>query len=315
MQSTSCERYAPGLLQVFERPMHRFRARGKSCFCKLLGTVALAVILVTPNSARAIDTPAGTASDTRPPSLPVEPIPASAEPRHTSHAKASRRASKAQSEPAHPGEHQGDALAEPDASERPPLRLRQPDVAQQAATTHWPRTPGQLGLTVGIPFFDDDLLHGDVTVDIRYGRKFWWFVPYVSGGFRATRMDPARVPPVARRDKLYAWHATLGLRFEIPANKHLFPFIGLAGEVAYWAFTEGSTEYCHEAFYPDAWRCYQPNEYKRGTALKPQIGLLYKPEASLALEFWVEYGVVQASEMFTRRVSFIHPAVGVAWHH
>lgn len=242
-----------------------------------LRTIVAALVFAVTNDAHALDTPATPAPDAR---------------------SSSVRATDS-----------GDAFA------RPQLRLREPSITSSTASKDWLRTPGQLALTVGVPFFDDSLLHGDVTVDIRYGRKYWWFVPYVSGGFRATRMDPAQVPPEARRDKVYAWHATLGMRFEIPATRQLFPFVGLAGEVGYWAFTEDSTGYCHKDFYPDAWRCYRPNEYKRGTALKPQIGLLYKPEPSLALEFWVEYGIVQASEMFTRRVGFIHPAVGVAWHH
>ena len=83
----------------------------------------------------------------------------------------------------------------------------------------WPTTPGQLGLTVGVPFFDDDVLHGDLTVDVRYGRKFWWLVPYLSGGFRQARMDPVLVPKEAEKKKLLAWHATLGVRLEIPATK------------------------------------------------------------------------------------------------
>jgi hypothetical protein len=168
---------------------------------------------------------------------------------------------------------------------------------------------------VGVPFFDDDVLHGDLTVDVRYGHKFWWLVPYLSGGFRQTRMDPVLVPKEAEKKKLLAWHVTLGVRLEIPATKQLFPFLGIAGELAYWAFTADSTAYCHESFYPDAWRCYEPFNWKAGRAIKTQLGLLYKPEPSLALEFWLEHGTVDAPGMFTRRVSFVHPAVGIAWHH
>jgi hypothetical protein len=128
-------------------------------------------------------------------------------------------------------------------------------------------------------------------------------------------MDPAMVPYEARKRKLLAWHVTAGVRLEIPATRKLFPFVGIAGELAYWAFTADSSEYCHESFYPDAWRCYKPMDWKPGRAIKPQIGLLYKPEPSLALEFWVEHTTVYAPGMFTRRVTVINPAVGVAWHH
>lgn len=277
MPSTSYECHSPGWNRIPEGLAHRNNSLSKSSPRTLIAALVLAAACAIANRAHAIDTPA-----THAPDAPGQPLP-------------------------------DGTTADPLA--RPPLRLRKPAFTHPTTPTEWPRTPGQLGLTVGLPFFDDDLLHGDLTVDIRYGRKFWWFVPYLAGGFRATRMDPARVPPEAHRDKLIAWHATLGLRFEIPASRQLLPFIGLAGEVGYWAFTEDSTGYCHQDFYPDAWRCYQPNEYKRGTALKPQLGLLYRPESSLALEFSVEYGIVQASEMFTRRVTFIHPAVGVIWLH
>jgi hypothetical protein len=179
----------------------------------------------------------------------------------------------------------------------------------------WPSTPRQLALTVGVPFFDNGILNGDLTVDVRYGLKFWWIVPYVSGGFRQARMDPAFVPSEAQKKKLLAWHATVGLRLELPASRSLFPFIGIAGELDYWAFSGDSTAYCHESFYPDAWRCYRPMDHKPGGALKPQIGLLYKPEPALALEFWVEYGYVDAPGMFTRRVWFFNPSLGMAWHH
>jgi len=35
----------------------------------------------------------------------------------------------------------------------------------------------------------------------------------------------------------------------------------------------------------------------------------------LALEFWIEYIHVVAPDMFTRNVAFVHPALGLAWHH
>jgi hypothetical protein len=173
----------------------------------------------------------------------------------------------------------------------------------------------QLGLTVGVPFFDNELLHGDMNVDLRYGHKLSWLVPYVSGGFRQTRMDPARIPEEAKRKKLQAWHITAGLRLELPAVEgKLYPFVGIAGELSYWGHTADTTSYCHEAFYPDAWRCYQPFDWKSGGGVKQQVGLLYKPEPSLAIELWVERATVHAPGMFTRLVSIVSPGVGMAWH-
>lgn len=217
-----------------------------------------------------------------------------------------------------------DASAEPEVDDkRPPLRLRplppEPEADDEKAAAlddDWetPR-PGQLALTVGVPFYDESILHGDMTVDVRYGRKFGWLVPYVSGGFRQTRLDPALVPDHARRKKLEAWHVSSGLRLEIPATQQLFPFIGIAGEITRWGFQADTHEYCEASFYPDAWRCYEPYRWKPGRAVKPQLGLIYKPEPSLALEFWVEHGTVDAPEMFTRRVTFFNPALGLSWHH
>ncbi|NLE88946.1 MAG: hypothetical protein GX607_21400 [Myxococcales bacterium] len=174
---------------------------------------------------------------------------------------------------------------------------------------------GQLGIAVGVPFYDDSIIHGDMTVDVRYGRKFWWLVPSISGGFRQARLDPAQVPDHARRKKLEAWHATVGLRLEIPTSPRIFPFVGIAGELSTWSFTADTTDFCQDAFYPDAWRCYRRQDWKMGWAVKPQLGFVYKPEPSLALEFWVERGTVFAPDTFTRRVSFIAPALGFTWHH
>ena len=52
-----------------------------------------------------------------------------------------------------------------------------------------PQAPrGQAALTVGVPFLLDKVVIGELTVDFRYGYKFWWLVPYVSGGFRQARL-------------------------------------------------------------------------------------------------------------------------------
>lgn len=174
---------------------------------------------------------------------------------------------------------------------------------------------GQAALTVGVPSFLDKVLYGELTVDVRYGHKFGWLVPYVSGGFRQTRLDPIEWPWATRTKKLLAWHVTVGSRLEFPVSQKLLPFIGVAVEQSYWAYTEDSTAYCHESYYPSAWRCYKARDWQVGHALKPQIGLLFKAEASLALEFWVEYIHVVAPGMFTRSIGIIHPALGLAWHH
>jgi|GEM_PF-3161474 len=179
----------------------------------------------------------------------------------------------------------------------------------------WPATPGQLGLTVGAPISRVNFVHGELTVDFRYGYKLWWLVPYISGGFRQTRLDPLDWPWEARNRKLRAWHATMGLRLELPASQKLFPFIGVAAERSTWAYTEDSTGYCTEPFYPADWRCYRAMDWKPGYAFKPQIGLVYKPEPSLGLEFWLEYVHVMAPEMFHRSIGFFQPAIGLAWHH
>jgi hypothetical protein len=179
-----------------------------------------------------------------------------------------------------------------------------------------PPTPrGQAALTVGVPFLLDKFVIGELTVDFRYGHKFWWLVPYVSGGFRQSRLDPTGWPWATRMKKLMAWHVTVGTRLEFPASQKLLPFVGIAVEQSYWAYTEDSTSYCHESYYPSAWRCYKARDWQVGHALKPQVGLLYSPEPSLALEFWVEYIHVVAPGMFTRSIGIIHPALGLAWHH
>jgi hypothetical protein len=175
---------------------------------------------------------------------------------------------------------------------------------------------GQLALTVGVPISSgDDFVHGELTVDFRYGYKFWWLVPYVSGGFRQSRLDPLGWPWEARMRKLRAWHGTLGVRMEFPASRKLLPFIGIAAERDTWAYTEDSTAYCRESYYPAHWRCYQAWDWKSGHAVKPQVGLLYVPEPSLALEFWLEYVHVMAPDMFEQSIGFFHPALGIAWHH
>jgi hypothetical protein len=186
-----------------------------------------------------------------------------------------------------------------------------PTVDQQ----QWAPTPLQISLTAGVPFFDESILHGDLSVDLRIGYKLWWLVPYVAGGFRQTRMDPALVPDIAKKKKIVAWHVTAGVRLEIPASRRFIPFIGLGGELAAWGFTSTSTEFCEDSYYPNAWRCYdEALDWKRGWAIKPHIGFLFKPEPGYAVEFWLERGTVWAPDFFTRRVTFYNPSFGMAAH-
>lgn len=204
--------------------------------------------------------------------------------------------------------------AEPEL-ELKPAPSTPPSLHPRHEPVEWYPTSGQLGITVGVPFYDESIINADMTVDIRYGRKIGWFVPYFSGGFRQARLDPKLVPAHARRKKLEAWHMTLGVRVEVPVSRQFLPFAGVAGELAHWGFEASTAAFCGEPWYPNAWRCYERYQWKAGTALKGQVGVLYKPYPDLALEFWVEQGRIVAPEMFTRAVTFIHPAVGVAWHH
>jgi hypothetical protein len=189
--------------------------------------------------------------------------------------------------------------------------------AESEASTEdeWSSRSSQLGVTVGLPFYDERIIHPDMTVDIRYGRKISWFVPYFSAGFRQARLDPKRVPRPLQKMKLDAWHMTIGVRVEVPVSRYILPFAGIAGELAHMGYQGDSTEHCGDPYYPDAWRCYEPYQWKAARAFKAQVGFLYKPQPDLALEFWVERGYIVAPEKFTRTVTFITPSLGFAWHH
>jgi hypothetical protein len=178
-----------------------------------------------------------------------------------------------------------------------------------------PLPRGQAALTTGLPFFPERYLEGELAVDIRYGYKFWWLVPYLAGGFRQARLDPLNWPWEARNRKLRGWHFTVGARLEVPASRKLFPFLGIGVERAFWAYTEDAAPYCQESWYPSAWRCYRGWDWKAGYGIKPQIGLVYKPERSLGLEFWIEYVHVVDPDMFNRNIHFLSPSLGLAWHH
>lgn len=174
--------------------------------------------------------------------------------------------------------------------------------------------PNQLAVTVGVPFFDAWILNGDLTVDFRYGRKFFWFVPSVGGGFRQARFDPEFVPEAAQKKKLFAWQVSLGLRVEFPASDKLFPFIGLSAERSEWAYSVSTKSFCKDDFYPDFMRCYQGMDYQSGYGLKPIMGFVYHPMSDLGLEIWIERIRAVSQGMFTRSVTIYNPAVGMAWH-
>jgi hypothetical protein len=192
--------------------------------------------------------------------------------------------------------------------------LLHPQVAQAADPKPQSAPPNQIGLTVGMPFFDDTKIHTDMSFDLRYGRKFSWIVPYVSGGFRQVRLDPALIPDEARNKKLQAWHLTVGVRVEIPliAGK-LYPFIGVAGELALWSYTFDTNAWCHEDWYPGEWRCYNKLDWKSGGAVKRQVGIVYTPQPAMAVEIWFEQATMQSPGMFHRLVRSVTPNIGVAW--
>lgn len=207
----------------------------------------------------------------------------------------------------------GPVVTPADVIAKPPVLT--PPITVEAAAKSDPNPPGQLGLTVGLPFFDESVTYPDLTVDLRYGHRFWWLVPSLGGGFRQLRLNPRLVPEIAEKKKILAWHVSLGLRVEFPATRRLFPFVGLSTELAYWASTADTTDYCRESYYPNSWRCYEAMLYRPGAAIKPILGIVFKAEPSLALEAWVERITALSDGMFTRTVTLYHPAVGVAWHH
>ena len=199
--------------------------------------------------------------------------------------------------------------------QRPPLRLGPVSPAlEEPAKRQVSHPPNQLALTVGIPYFNDLILSGDLSVDLRYGHKFGWFVPSVGGGFRQARFDPEAVPSEARTKKLFAWQVSLGLRVEFPVSNKLFPFIGVSGELSRWAFSANTESYCKDDFYPDSMRCYEAMDHQAGRAIKPIVGLVYQPMPDLGLEIWVERITALSHGMFTRAVTLYNPSLGVAWH-
>ena len=199
--------------------------------------------------------------------------------------------------------------------QRPPLRIGPVNPApEDPGEPRIEHPPNQLALTVGIPYFDDAILTGDLSVDVRYGHKFGWFVPSIGGGFRQGRFDPELVPPEARTKKLFAWQISLGLRVELPLSDKLFPFIGVSAELSQWAFSANTESYCKDGFYPESLRCYEAMDYQGGRAIKPIVGLVYQPLSDLGLEIWVERISAVSHGMFTRAVTLYNPSLGVAWH-
>jgi hypothetical protein len=200
--------------------------------------------------------------------------------------------------------------------QRTPLRLGPMNTAAEDPRERQVKhPPNQLALTVGIPYFDKSMiLSGDLSVDLRYGHKFWWLVPSIGGGFRQARFDRDFVPDEVRTKKLLAWHVSLGLRVEFPASDKLFPFIGVSGELSHWAFSANTESYCKDDFYPDALLCYEDMNYQAGRAIKPIVGLVYQPMSDLGLEIWVERITAVSHGMFSRTVTVYNPSLGIAWH-
>jgi hypothetical protein len=276
-----------------------------------VGLVALALSLYA-SSALADFEPATSASPE--PATSAPPEPATSAPPEPATSASPEPATSASPEPATSASPEPAAPDVP-AEQRPPLRIGPVSPApEDPEARHIEHPPNQLALTVGIPYFDDSILTGDLSVDVRYGHKFWWVVPSIGGGFRQARFDRELVPAEARTKKLFAWQVSLGLRVELPVSDKLFPFIGVSAELSQWAFSANTESYCKDDFYPDSMRCYEAMDYQGGRAIKPILGLVYQPLSDLGLEIWVERINVVSHGMFTRALTLYNPSLGVAWH-
>ncbi len=177
----------------------------------------------------------------------------------------------------------------------------------------------ELGISVGMPYFDDDILRPDVTVEGRYARRLLDFVvPNVGLGYRIARLDPNVVPDEVYANQLESAFLSLGLRLEAPITSWFRPFVGGAVDAAWWSTTFDTSDYCNNSsatWYPSAWRCYDKDDWAFAPVYRGQIGLLLKPEPSMAIELVAEAAIIPPADMFTRQVTLLTPSVGFAWHH
>lgn len=182
-----------------------------------------------------------------------------------------------------------------------------------------PPPSAELGISVGVPYFDDEILRPDVTVELRYARRLFDFVvPTLAGGYRIARLDPQVVPDEVYANQIESPFVSLGARIEAPVSSWMRPFIGGAADLAWWSTTFDTHDYCQDpsaTWYPSAWGCYDKDDWGFAPVYRAQLGFLIKPEPSMALEFVAEAAVIPAADTFTRRVTLLTPSLGFAWHH
>lgn len=205
-----------------------------------------------------------------------------------------------------------------ETSESPPTPSEDSQATVEGPTETEPATM-ELGISVGMPYFDDEILRPDVTVEGRYARRILDFiVPNVGLGYRIARLDPNVVPDEVYANQLESAFLSLGLRLEAPITPWFRPFVGGAADLAWWSTTFDTVDYCtapSATWYPSAWRCYDKDDWALAPVYRGQIGLLLKPEPSMAIELVAEAAVIPPADMFTRQVTLLTPSVGFAWHH
>jgi hypothetical protein len=170
-----------------------------------------------------------------------------------------------------------------------------------------------------MPYFDDEILRPDVTVEGRYARRFLdLIVPNLGVGYRIARLDPNVVPDEVYANQIESPFLSLGLRVEAPITSWFRPFIGGAADLAWWSTTFSTFDYCNDpsaTWYPSSWRCYDKEDWAFAPVYRGQVGLLLKPEPSMAIELVAEAAIIPAADMFTRQLTLLTPSVGFAWHH
>lgn len=186
------------------------------------------------------------------------------------------------------------------------------------AEQDWDDRKAQLGITVGLPYFDDDILRPDVHVDVRSAYRFGVFVPHVAGGYRIARLDTNVVPDEVYANQLESFYFSVGARFELPVSRKFVPFIGASADFAWWSVTFDTFDYCQAgsrpSWYPSAWGCYDKDDWAFAPVYRAQLGFLVRPEPSVAIEIFAEAATIPRGDMFTRTVSLLTPSVGIAWH-
>ncbi len=193
------------------------------------------------------------------------------------------------------------------------------DAALLPEEEDWTPTFGELGITVGLPYFDDEILRPDVNVEVRAGRRIAFFVPHVALGYRIARLDPNVVPDEVYANQIESPYVSVGARFEAPVSQTFVPFVGIGADLAWWSVTFDTAEYCQPGnqpeWYPSAWSCYEHDDWAFAPVYRAQLGLLIRPEPSLAIEVLGEAARIPPGDMFNRTVTLFTPSVGMAWHY